>query len=68
MKFYGGVRGSNRTSDKILVVTQITMLTVHSEIWPLLNKLLVNFDIFQDSSTMISGNIAQIFGVIWMDG
>ena len=44
MKFYGGVGVVTGTSDKILVAILITMLTVQSEIWPLLNKLWTDFD------------------------
>ena len=41
------------TNDKIWVMIQVTMLTVQSEIRPLLNKLRANFDdlnILQDSN------------------
>ena len=39
MKFYGGVWGGKRKSDKILIAIQITVLTFQLEIQPLLNKL-----------------------------
>ena len=41
MERSGVVKG---THDQILVVIQITMLTVQSESWPLPNKLSADFD------------------------
>ena len=49
-----GSRAVTGTSDYILVVILITMLTAQLGIRPLLNKLSANFDeIFQDRSTII---------------
>ena len=44
MKFYGGIRGGKRHKWLDLVVIQITMLAAQSEIWPILNKLWMDFD------------------------
>ena len=64
MESSGVVKG---TSNWILVVTRITMLTAQSEIWPLPNNIWVDFDeIFRISLHWYKEQIDQNFGVTWI--